>query len=237
MHLGYNKCKEEVGKMHIQNELFALQDTGYRDFHARLMPTVDISRIIGIRTPALRRFSKTVPPDNAAAFMRELPHTYYEENNLHALFISGIRDFNAALAETERFLPYIDNLATCDMFFPKVFQKNAVALLPHIQRWVEAREEYTVRFAIGLLMRLFLDEKFSPEYPALVADIRREEYYIHMMVAWYFATALSKQYDAILPFLQKNALPIRTHNKAIQKAVESYRIPDDVKAYLKTLRR
>lgn len=223
--------------MHIQNELFALQDKGYRDFHARLMPTVDKALIIGVRTPALRRLAKTVPPEDKAAFLGSLPHIYYEENNLHALFVSGIRDFDAALSETERFLPYIDNWATCDMFLPKVFQKNAAALLPHIRRWLDAQEEYTVRFGIGLLMRLFLDEAFSPEYPALVAGIRREEYYIRMMAAWYFATALAKQYSAVLPFLEENRLPAWTHNKAIQKAVESYRIPDAVKTYLKTLRR
>lgn len=223
--------------MDIQKELFALQDTGYRDFHARLMPTVDKATIIGVRTPALRKFAKGVPAADRACFLASLPHAYYEENNLHGLFISAIRDFDSALAETERFLPYIDNWATCDMFFPKVFAQNNTALLPHIRRWLADDAEYTVRFGIGLLMRLFLDAAFSPEYPALVAAVRREEYYIRMMVSWYFATALAKQYNAVLPYLTENRLDTWVHNKTIQKAVESYRISNETKAYLKTLRR
>ncbi len=223
--------------MDIQKELFALQDTGYRDFHARLMPTVDKKKIIGVRTPALRNFAKRVPAAERAAFLAALPHDYYEENNLHGLFVSAIRDFDSALAETERFLPYIDNWATCDMFFPKVFAQNAASLLPHIRRWLAAEAEYTVRFAIGLLMRLFLEDAFSPVYADMVASVSREEYYIRMMVSWYFATALAKQYDAILPYLTENRLDTWVHNKTIQKAIESYRIPDESKAYLKMLKR
>ncbi len=223
--------------MHIQKELFALQDTAYRDFHARLMPNIDKEKIIGVRTPALRKLAASVPPETCAAFLADLPHTYYEENNVHACLISAIRTFDEALSETERFLPYIDNWATCDMFFPKVFQKNPETLLPHIRRWLACNAEYTVRFGIGCLMRLFLGEAFRPEYPAMVAEIRKDAYYIRMMIAWYFATALAKQYDAVLPYLTEHRLDSWVHNKTIQKAVESYRIPAETKLYLRTLRR
>ncbi len=224
--------------MNIQKELFALQDLKYRDFHATLMPTVSKDVIIGVRTPALRKLAKSLKGTPAAEeFLRTLPHAYYEENNLHAFLVAEIREYDRALSETERFLPYIDNWATCDMFFPKVFLKNADTLLPKIRDWLASEKEYTVRYAIGLLMRLFLDEAFSMEYPAMVAAVRREDYYIKMMVAWYFATALAKQYEVVLPFLTENRLDTWTHNKTIQKSVESLRIPKETKTYLKTLKR
>ncbi len=223
--------------MDIRSELFALQDLSYRDFHARLMPTVQKETVIGVRTPALRRLVRQIPTQDAASFLSSLPHTYYEENNVHACLIAACKDFETALHLTEAFLPYIDNWATCDMFFPKIFEKNAEALLPHILTWIRDDAEYTVRFAIGLLLRLFLDERFSADYLALVAETKQDDYYVYMMVAWFFSVALVKQYEATLPFLLEHRLPRRTHNKAIQKAIESYRISPEKKTYLRTLRR
>lgn len=223
--------------MDIQKELFALQDLSYREFHARLMPTVPKENIIGVRTPMLRRLSRQLSPSDASAFLSELPHHFYEENNVHACLISSCKDFDTALSLTEDFLPFIDNWATCDMFFPKIFEKNADLLLPHIRKWIQDKHAYTVRFSIGLLMRLFLETRFSPEYLSLVSDIPQNDYYVYMMTAWFFSVALVKQYDATLPFLLEYRLPRLTHNKTIQKALESYRIPTKTKAYLRTLRR
>lgn len=224
--------------MDILKALFSMQDPGYRDFHAALMPTVPKEKIIGIRVPALRKFAKSIKDTpEATAFLGTLPHTYYEEDNLHTFLVAEIRTFEEALSKTEEYLPFIDNWATCDMFFPKVFEKNAEALLPKMEHWMQSEKEYVVRYAIGLYMRLFLDARFSPEYPARIAAIRTEAYYIKMMVAWYFATALAKQYNAALPFITGKRLDIWTHNKAIQKAIESRRISPEIKAYLKTLKR
>ncbi|MBE7044033.1 MAG: DNA alkylation repair protein [Ruminococcaceae bacterium] len=222
----------------LQKELFQLQDEGYRDFHASLMPTVPKKTIIGIRVPVLRSFAKQFfKTEQKNQFLKELPHTYYEENNLHAFMIEQIKDFEEALSETENFLPYIDNWATCDMFFPKVFLKNSERLLPKIRCWITSEHPYTVRYAIGLLMRMFLEEEFLPEYPEMVLRVESEEYYVKMMIAWYFATALAKQYQDIISYFTKPRLDVWTHNKAIQKAIESNRIPEETKKYLKTLKR
>ena len=222
----------------IQERLFALRDEGYRDFNARLLPTVDKTRIIGVRTPALRGLAKellkTVDP---APFMAQLPHAYFEEDGLHAAFIEAIRDFDACLAETERFLPFVDNWATCDCMKPPVFRRHRAELLPHIRAWLDSGETYTIRYGVNLLMSLFLDADFDPVYLDWAAELRSEEYYVNMAVAWYFATALAKQYEAALPYLEQHRLDCWTHNKAIQKAVESYRVGDGRKAYLKTLKR
>lgn len=215
-----------------------MQDEAYRIFQAKLMPTVDMEAIIGVRTPALRKFAKTfAKTDEAAHFLHTLPHRYYEENNLHAFLVEQIRDFDACIAALDAFLPYVDNWATCDSMAPKVLGKHKEKLLVHIRRWLSGKETYTVRFAVGLLMRYFLDDSFSPEYLKWVANLDSEEYYIRMMAAWYFATALAKQYEAALPILQNGVLETWTHNKAIQKALESYRITPEQKAYLRTLRR
>lgn len=222
----------------LQKELFQMHDEGYRDFHATLMPTVPRQTIIGIRVPVLRSFAKQFfKAEQKNQFLKELPHTYYEENNLHAFLIEQIKDFEEALSETENFLPYIDNWATCDMFFPKVFLKNSERLLPKIRCWITSEHPYTVRYAIGLLMRMFLEEKFLPEYPEMVLEVESEEYYVKMMIAWYFATALAKQYQDIIGYFTKPRLDVWTHNKAIQKAIESNRIPEETKKYLKTLKR
>ena len=221
----------------VQADLFAIQDLAYRDFQAKLMPTVNKETVIGVRTPSLRAYAKKFgKTDNVSAFLEVLPHKYYEENNLHAFLIETIRDYGTALAETEKFLPYIDNWATCDCFCPKVFAKHKAELLPHIRRWLDSGETYTMRYAMGMLMRYYLDADFRPEYLAWVAGVHREEYYINMMRAWYFATALAKQPEATLPWLAEKRLDVWTHNKTIQKAVESYRIPDERKRLLRGLR-
>ena len=223
--------------MDIQKELFKLQDSTYREFHAKLMPTIDKERILGIRTPILRKFAgciKNTP--EAKDFLKNLPHKYYEENNLHAFLLEKEKDFDKAIFETEKFLPYIDNWATCDGFLPKIFSKNTEKLLPKIVVWLKSDEPYTVRYAIGILMKLYLDEHFKEEYLSLVASIKFEHYYIKMMQAWYFATALAKQYDSAIKYLAGKKLDIWVHNKTIQKAVESYRIDKETKEYLKSLK-
>lgn len=223
--------------MDVREALFSLQDLSYKAFHTKLMPTVEKETVIGVRTPDVRRLARSLSPQDAAVFLDALPHKYYEENNVHACLIASCKDFDTAVSLSERFLPYINNWATCDMFFPKVFQKNPDAILPYIRKWICDEKAYTVRFAIGLLMRLFLGERFSPEYLSLVAEVPQEDYYVYMMVAWYYAEALVKQYDATILYLTEHRLPVRTHNKAIQKAIESFRIPTETKTYLRTLRR
>lgn len=221
----------------IRARLFALQDEGYRAFHSRLMPTVPPETVIGVRVPALRRLAKQLAgTPQAEAFLQELPHTYYEENNLHAFLLESIRDYDAALAATEKFLPYIDNWATCDSFCPKVFAKHKEELLPVLRRWMASDHPYTVRYGMEMLMRYYLDEDFRPEHLAWAAAVHSGEYYINMMRAWYFATALAKQPEAALPWLTARRLDVWTHNKTIQKAVESSRIPAETKAFLRTLR-
>ena len=228
---------EEVHPMtDIQTALFALQDPAYRDFHAKLIPTVPKSRIIGVRTPVLRKFAKSLPAEQALPFLEALPHDYYEENNLHAFLLEPIRDFAKALARTEAFLPYIDNWTTCDCFSPKAFAKAPDALLPHIARDLASGKTYTVRFGIGMLMRYFLDERFVPDYPAQVVSCASDEYYVNMRIAWYFATALAKQESTLLPWFTERRLPPWIHKKAIQKSIESFRIRPEVKALLRTLR-
>ena len=221
----------------IRARLFALQDEGYRAFHSRLMPTVPLETVIGVRVPALRRLAKQLAgTPQAEAFLQELPHIYYEENNLHAFLLESIRDYDAALAATEKFLPYIDNWATCDSFCPKVFAKHKEELLPVLRRWMASDHPYTVRYGMEMLMRYYLDEDFRPEHLAWAAAVHSGEYYINMMRAWYFATALAKQPEAALPWLTARRLDVWTHNKTIQKAVESSRIPAETKAFLRTLR-
>lgn len=222
----------------VQKELFELQDEDYRAFHSKLIPNIDPERIIGVRTPQLRSYAKSFAKrPEAAAFLQELPHTYYEENNLHAFLIEQIKDFETCVAEWNRFLPYVDNWATCDMPCPKAFKKHLPELCTQIRAWMDSGETYTVRFGIGMLMRLYLEpETFSPEYPVWVADVQSEEYYVNMMVAWYFATALAKQWDAIIPYIEDRRLSRWCHNKTIQKAVESSRITPEQKNYLRGLR-
>lgn len=222
----------------IQERLFALQDAEYAAFQHPLIPTVESETFIGVRTPALRSLARELRgTQEAEAFLRALPHVYFEENQLHAFLIALEKDCDAALAQTDAFLPYVDNWATCDQLTPKAFRKNRAALSEKINVWISSVREYTARFAIKMRMDHFLDEAFAPEILAQVAAVQREEYYVRMMQAWFFATALAKQYKAALPYLEENRLERWVHNKTIQKAVESYRITPDQKAYLKTLRR
>ena len=221
----------------IGYELMRLQDEKYRAFQCKLIPTIDPETVIGVRTPALRALAKALAKtEDADAFLRALPHQLFEENQLHAFLLSEMKDFDRCIQEVRRFLPQIDNWATCDQLSPKVFKKHRAELLPHVRAWIDSSETYTIRFGVGMLMQHYLDEDFDPAYPALVAGLRSEEYYVNMMIAWYFATALAKQYDRVLPFLEDRRLGAWTHNKAIQKAVESYRITPEQKEYLKTLR-
>ena len=224
-------------KNYIQEKLFSLSDLKYKDFHSKLMPTVDTDSIIGIRVPVLRKFSeelnKSEYKDN---FLATLPHKYYEENNLHAFLIEKITDYKELIKELDRFLPFVDNWATCDMLNPKVFSKNKDKLLKKINEWIKSSHTYTIRFGIGMLMRYFLDKDFNSSYLELVYSIKSEEYYVNMVKAWFFATALTKQYDATLPVFQNKKLDTWTHNKAIQKAIESFRVPTEHKQYLKTLK-
>ena len=221
----------------ITNELFKMQDVKYRDFNSKLIPTVDKESMIGVRTSELRKYAKQlVKREDVGEFLHSVPHKYFDENQLHAFILTEIKDFGVCLEEVKNFLPYIDNWATCDQLSPKVFKKYRKELLTHIREWINSDKTYTVRFGIGMLMEHFLDEDFDPAYPEMVTETRSEEYYINMMTAWYFATALAKQYEKVLPFIENKKLDTWTHNKAIQKAVESYRITDEQKTYLKGLK-
>jgi len=224
-------------KDNIRNELFRLQDEKYRAFQSKLIPSVERDTVIGIRTPELRNYAKALAKeDGARAFLCDLPHLYFEENQLHAFIISEIRDFDLCMEEICRFLPYIDNWATCDQMSPKVFRKRRAELLEQIEKWIVSEDTYTVRFAVKMLMDHFLDEDFDAAYPELVAELRSDEYYIKMMIAWYFATALAKQYETVLPYIEERRLDVWTHNKAIQKSVESRRISPEQKVHLRSLK-
>ena len=221
----------------VQARLFALQDTEYRDFQCRLIPNVAPNTVIGVRTPELRKFAKDFAKEpEAAEFLRILPHRYFEENNLHGFLIERMKDYDRVIAALDAFLPFVDNWATCDQLRPGVFAKRPPQLREQIQIWMASGHTYTVRFGIEMLMCLYLDDAFLPEYLDWVAAIRSDEYYVNMMTAWFFATALAKQYDAALPYIEERRLAPWTHNKAIQKAVESYRIADAQKAYLRSLK-
>ena len=221
----------------IRNELFKMQDIAYRDFNSKLIPTLDKSLFIGVRTPELRKYAKQLAKrEDIEEFLHSLPHKYFDENQLHAFIVSEIKDFKSCVDKVNEFLPYIDNWATCDQLSPKVFKKHHKELIAYIKEWLESDKVYTVRFGIGMLMEHFLDEDFDIIYPETVSKIRSDEYYINMMIAWYFATALAKQYESVIPFIEKRSLDIWTHNKAIQKAVESLRISDEKKEYLKSLK-
>lgn len=224
-------------KKDIEDRLFALQDKEYKEFHSRLMPTVNPDTIIGVRTPALRKLAKELAKQpKYMEYIHMLPHSYYDENNLHGFLIETIKDYGECVAAVNEFLPYVDNWATCDLMSPKVFKKHRTELLEQIKIWIASDQTYTIRYGIEMLMTHYLDEDFQKEYLEWVAQIRSEEYYVNMMIAWYFATALAKQPKDTLPYIEQNRLEMWTHNKAIQKSVESYRISTEQKAYLKTLK-
>ena len=223
--------------MDIQKELFKLADEKYKKFHGSLMPTVNPNKIIGIRTPVLRKFAKSLTKEQKTEFLKTLPHTFYEEDNLHVFILQEEKNFEKAIAEVERFLPFVDNWATCDAPPPKAFEKERERLLPYVQKWLESAHAYAIRYGIGVLMRLFLDKDFSEDYLRWVADVQSEEYYVNMMRAWFFATAMAKQEKTVLPYMENCLLDSWTHNKTIQKCVESYRIDQKLKEKLKELRK
>lgn len=222
---------------YIQDNLRLLADGKYRDFHSKLMPGVNKEKVLGVRVPVLRKFAAEVSKrEDVEEFLVTLPHKYYEENNLHMFVLENMKDYDTCMKYMENFLPYIDNWATCDCRPPKVFEKHKEELLLKIKKWINSGETYTVRFGVNMLMRYYLDEDFKPEYLEWVSSIKSEEYYVRMVVAWYFATALAKQYKTALTYIENKALEKWTHNKTIQKAVESYRISPEQKEYLRTLK-
>ncbi len=223
--------------VNICETLFNLRDEKYASFQGKLIPTVKGEDFIGVRTPVLRKLAKQLYGTGATEeFLRQLPHKWFDENQLHAFIISLEKDFGKCIAEVNCFLPYIDNWATCDQLSPKIFRRHHAQLLTYIERWICSSHTYTIRFAIGMLMQHFLEEDFLTEYPRMVASVHSDEYYVKMMQAWYFATALAKQYDSVLPYLLDRRLDRWTHNKTIQKSIESYRISPEHKTELKTLR-
>ncbi len=224
-------------KTDLHKELKKLQDLKYRDMQIKIIPTLKPASIIGVRTPELKAMAKEIiKSGDYKDFLSDLPHKYFEENQLHAFILSGMKDANECFDELEKFLPYVDNWATCDQMSPKIFKKHKEELLKRIKVWIASDEPYTIRFGVGMLMEHFLDDDYDVKYPSMVAKLRSDEYYVNMMIAWYFATALAKQYDTILPYIEKKKLDKWTHNKAIQKSVESYRITAEQKTYLKKLK-
>lgn len=221
----------------ITTQLFIMQDNEYKEFHGRLMPTVNPDTILGIRVPILRKFSnqlaKSLSKEKLLEFMNELPHKYYEENNIHAFLIEKIKDFDECIVALEKFLPFVDNWATCDMMNPKILKKNTQQLFCKIKEWITSPHVYTIRYGIGMLMRYFLDDNFKTEYLDMVAAVKSDEYYVNMMKAWFFATALAKQYEATLPYIKEKRLDNWSHNKAIQKSIESFRVPKEHKEELR----
>ena len=223
--------------MNVYEKLLSVQDIKYKEFQSKLVPNISPDTMIGVRTPQMRRIAKEVfGTPTGTDFLKELPHKYYEENIIHFFLISMIKDFEECVNEVTRFLPYVDCWPVCDQSSPKIFKKNHEQLLPHIKSWIASEHVYTARFGMRMLMNEFLDEDFKPEYLEWIASKRGEDYYLKMMVAWFFATALAKQYEASLPFIENRSLEPWTHNKAIQIALESYRVSDEHKALLRTLR-
>lgn len=224
-------------RTNLQNQLFALQDVKYKEFHSKLLPGIDKETIIGIRMPVLRKFAKEFgKTEEAKIFLKELPHQYYEENNVHLMVVNADKDYASCLMHVKEFLPYVDNWATCDLPRPKCFAKHKEELILEVKEWIASKETYTIRYGIGTLMSLYLDEDFKLEYLDWVVAVQSEEYYVNMMIAWYLATALAKQWDAMIPYLETKKLSEWVHKKTIQKAIESYRITPEQKAYLRSLR-
>ncbi len=224
--------------MNIEATLLSMSDLQYKEFQSKLIPNIPSDKIIGVRMPKLKSLAKNIQHTKEVdEFLISLPHKYYDENNLHAFLIAQTKNFDECIEKIDSFLPFVDNWATCDSLRPKCFRNNTDKLLVHIYRWINSKHTYTVRFGIEILMLFYLDDEFNEKYLKTVASITSNEYYINMMIAWYFATALSKQYETSLPYIENNILPEWIHNKTIQKAVESYKINTEQKIYLKTLRR
>lgn len=223
--------------MKIYKELQALKEKEYADFQAKLVPTIEPSTILGIRVPKLRALAKSYIRDQECqVFLDSLPHNYYDENMLHAILISEMKDYDKCINRLEAFLPYVDNWAVCDIMSPKLFKRYRGDLMTRIKVWIASEETYTIRFGLGMLMTHFLDEDFRPEYLDMASSIRSDEYYVNMMIAWFFATALAKQWEVSLPYIEDKRLDDWTHKKAIQKARESLRISKEKKEYLKGLK-
>ena len=223
----------------IQKHLFDIKsDPDYRAMQQKIINTVDPETIIGVRTPDVQKYAKELRKNgDYKAFISKLPHKYYEENLLHAMILNDEKDFDTVIRETEKFLPFVDNWAVCDQFIPRVHKKHTEELLPYITKWLASDAEYTIRYGMKMLMSFYLDDKFKPEYLELVAGSDRTDLkYVSLMTAWYFATALAKQYDEAVKVIEAKRLDKQTHNKAIQKAVESFRVTDEQKAYLRTLK-
>jgi len=221
----------------LQKQLYALADPAYAAFEAKLAPTVAPEACMGVRVPVLRDFAKGFAKTEAMKeFIHALPHQYYDENLLHAILLEKWKDYDECLILVNEFLPYVDNWAACDTLRPKVFAKHKKELMPHIRKWIKSKETYTCRFGLDMLMTHYLDDDFLPEYLDYAAAVKSDEYYVNMMVAWYFATALAKQWDATIAYIEKRRLSVWTHNKAIQKAIESYRITNEQKEYLRDLK-
>ena len=223
--------------MNIKEELLALQDISYADFQAKLTPNIPRDLFIGVRVPEARKLAKRIIGDpETSKFLRDLPHRYYDENILHGLIVSEIKDYDTCVVAVDEFLPYIDNWAVCDIMSPKIFKKNKIVLLEKIKEWSKSEEEYTCRFGLEMLMSHFLDDDFKPEYLEIPLSVNNDEYYVKMMIAWFFATALAKQWDATIKHIEDQRLDTWAHNKAIQKARESKRITPKQKEYLKSLK-
>ena len=220
----------------IKEKLYKLQDKKYQEMQFKIIPNIDKSTIIGVRTPEIKKLAKEIFKGDYKSFLEELPHKYFDENQLHAFIISEIKDFNECINYINKFLPYIDNWATCDTLIPKVFKKNTDKLIIEVKKWIKSKEDYTIRYGIGTLMRFYLNDEFKEEYLELVSKIKSNEYYVNMMIAWYFATALAKQYDSTIKYIESNKLDKWVHNKTIQKAIESYRVNDKQKEYLRSLK-
>ena len=221
----------------IKEKLFKLQDKKYQELQSKIIPNIDSSTIIGVRTPEIKKLAKEVVKGDYKPFLEELPHKYYDENQLHAFIISEIKDYDECIKYINEFLPYINNWATCDTLIPKVFKKNTDKLIIEVKKWIKSKEDYTIRYGIGTLMRFYLNDEFKEDYLELVSKIKSNEYYVNMMIAWYYATALAKQYDSTIKYIESNKLDTWVHNKTIQKAIESYRITDKQKDYLRKYKR
>jgi len=224
-------------KGEVTEKLFKIQDKKYRDFQVKLIPNIDSNSIIGVRTPDLKKLAKEMVKSGDVSFLDNLPHKYFDENQLHAFIISELKDYDECINYINKFLPYINNWATCDQMSPKIFKKNHDKLINEIKIWIKSKDTYTIRFGIGMLMQHYLDSDFRQEYLKLVSKIKSNEYYVNMMIAWYFATALAKQYESAIIYLEDNKLDTWVHNKTIQKAIESYRITDTQKEYLRSLKK
>lgn len=227
----------DMSSLVLKERLDLLSDKKFHKFNSALIPNIDAATIIGVKTPELKKIAGDLyKSGDFKVFLQSLPHKYFEENQIHAFIIAEIEDFGVCINEVEKFLPYVDNWATCDQLSPKVFSKHKTECLTYIKKWITSEHPYIIRFSVNMLMRHFLEDDYNVSYSDMVSAIKHEDYYVNMSRAWYFATALAKQKQAILPYLEDRRLDVWTHNKTIQKAIESLRIDADLKDYLRTLK-